>query len=32
MCSFYQSYTLPNQHRNNQLNQKWIPWGTKGQT
>jgi hypothetical protein len=32
MCSFYQSYTLPNQHLNIQLNQKWIPWGTKGQT
>jgi hypothetical protein len=32
MCSFYQFYTLPNQHLNNLLNQKWIPWGSKGQT
>jgi hypothetical protein len=29
MCSFYQIYTLPNQHRNILLNQRWIPWGTK---
>jgi hypothetical protein len=32
MCSSYQFYTLPNQHLNNLLNQKWIPWGTKDQT